>query len=231
MNKNSVTINLENYEKQFPFILNQKLMQEKGLWIEKPSRRYFNLTNKYKRLLECSLIKCLPLEQIDSNMEKSDLGFVPVETPAMDFYQATSGMGLNYIYLRNNIYIEKLSEKDLVLLESLNSEEDEEQFVKRTLKDVIYPYTVEKQVLFYGPENRNYLVDSASIIIGIRHNEFDVGLENEAFKENFLKKQEIISQLSLVISVIGMKQFDIPVLMIQYNEFSAPVLRSETLGR
>ena len=141
MNKNSVTINLENYEKQFPFILNQKLMQEKGLWIEKPSRRYFNLTNKYKRLLECSLIKCLPLEQIDSNMEKSDLGFVPVETPAMDFYQATSGMGLNYIYLRNNIYIEKLSEKDLVLLESLNSEEDEEQFVKRTLKDVIYPYT------------------------------------------------------------------------------------------
>ena len=74
-------------------------------------------------------------------------------------------------------------------------------------------------------------MDSASIIIGIRHNEFDVGLENEAFKENFLKKQEIISQLSLVISVIGMKQFDIPVLMIQYNEFSAPVMRSETLGR
>jgi hypothetical protein len=158
MNKSSVTINLENYEKQFPFILNQKLMQEKGLWIEKPSQRYFDLTNKYKRLLERSLIKCLPLEQIDSNMEKSDLGFVPVETPAMDFYQATSGMGLNYIYLRNNIYIEKLSEKDLALLESLNSEEDEEQFVKRTLKDVIYPYTVEKQVLFYGPENKSVSV-------------------------------------------------------------------------
>ena len=79
-------------------------------------------------------------------------------------------------------------------------------------------------MLFYGPENGNFLVDSASIVIGIRHNEFDVELENEEFKENFLEKQNIIAQVSLVVSICGIQALDIPVLMIQYNEFSAPRL-------
>lgn len=216
-----VQINEDNYRKQLPFVQNIELLKQKGLGKEKPNQRYFELTNKYKRLLENYLLKHLPLEQIDTNMRKDDLGFIPIETPDMDFYQATSGMGLNYIYLRNNLYIEKLSEEALTVLESMkNGEEEAEHFIKQTMKEVVYPYNEDNHMLFYGPENGNFLVDSASIVIGIRHNEFDVELEDEEFKENFLEKQNIIAQVSLVVSICGIQALDIPVVMIQYNEFS-----------
>lgn len=219
-NERPVPINEDNFRNQLPFVLNIELLKQKGLGEEKPNQRYFALTNKYKRLLENYLLKYLPLEQIDTNMRKDDLGFVPIKTPDMDFYQATSGMGLNYIYLRNNLYIEKLSEEALAALESMKNEAEAELFIKQTLKDVVYPYNEDNHILFYGPENGNFLVDSASIVIGIRHNEFDVELEDEEFKENLLEKQNIIAQVSLVVSICGIKALGLPVLMLQYNEFS-----------
>ena len=139
-NERPVPINEDNFRNQLPFVLNIELLKQKGLGEEKPNQRYFALTNKYKRLLENYLLKYLPLEQIDTNMRKDDLGFVPIKTPDLDFYQATSGMGLNYIYLRNNLYIEKLSEEALAALESMKNEAEAELFIKQTLKDVVYPY-------------------------------------------------------------------------------------------
>ena len=112
-------INAKNIRKQRPKdLIRYELLSQKGLGGGKqPNQRYFTLINKYKGFFELYLKETLPLELIDQNARESELGFKPIKEEDMDFYQRTSGMGLTYLYLRNNLYIEKLSASNLQLLE------------------------------------------------------------------------------------------------------------------
>jgi hypothetical protein len=75
-------------------------------------------------------------------------------------------------------------------------------------------------MIFYGPENRNFMCNSDDLVLAIRYDEFNSKLEDEEFKENFLKKQEIISQLTLVLGVVGLQELNCNINVIQYNEIS-----------
>lgn len=216
LNKNMEKITKENIEKEYPNNLrNNNLIKKRGL-----ENKYFDLLNKYNKFLTSFLKEKLPLEQIDENMGKSELDFVRIEENDMDFYQITSTIELNYIYLRNNIYIEKLNDDDIKYLEK-KKEYDEEvsTFINRTFKNVINPYN-DSKMTFYGPENRNFMCDSDELVLGIRYDEFNTKLEDEEFKENFLKKQEIISQLTLVLGIVALQELNCNINVIQYNEIS-----------
>lgn len=178
--------------------------------------KYFELLNKYNRYLTKFLKEKLPLEQIDNNMKKSELNFNKINEHDMDFYQITSTMGLDYIYLRNNIYIEKLTKEDI---NYLDKNDYNEEFIHRTYKNVINPYT-DSKTIFYGPENENFMCKSDDLVLGIRFEEFNNDLEGEEFKENFLNKQNIISQLITVLNLVGLKELDANIKVIEYSEIS-----------
>lgn len=53
-----------------------------------------------------------------------NLKFVPIKEENMDFYQISSIMGLDYTYLRNNLYIENTNNEDLEFLSTLEKHDD-----------------------------------------------------------------------------------------------------------
>lgn len=216
-------ITSENYDKEYPFITNSELLEEKGFGSGIPNEEYFKLKNKYKRFLDSYIKEILPLELIDTNMKKSELKFVPIKKEDMDYYQITSTMGLSYIYLRNNIYIEKLSLEDIKYLSSKDKyDDDTREFVKRTYLSVINPYEDDENlILFYGPENSKHLCESKDIVIGIRYNEFDEnGMTDEEYQENFIAQLRLVAQLSTVLEIGGENELGSKVRCIQYNELS-----------
>ena len=214
-------ITSENHDKEYPFIVNEELLLEKGF--EDYDKKYFELKNRYKSFLDNYIKEKLPLELIDTNMKESELKFVPVKEEDMDYYQITSTMGLSYIYLRNNIYIEKLSKEDIDYLSGRKKYDDEtREFIKRTYLSVINPYSDDENlIIFYGPENNKHLCESKDIVIGIRYNEFDDnGMTDEEFQENFIAQLRLIAQLSTVLEIGGENELGSKVRCIQYNELS-----------
>ena len=182
--------------------------------------QYDTLLNRYKSFFERFLKEQLSLELIDRNLKESELDFRPVKGEDQDYYQRTSGMGLTYIYLRNNLYVEKLTEDELRFLKEHEEYGTEvEKFISETCERVVNPYD-KAQMVFFGPENKAFLHSSDEIVLGIRYAEFDTDLENEDFTDNFLKKQTIISRLCLVVNVYGLQKLEKKVSMIQYNEVS-----------
>ena len=65
------------------------------------------------------------------------------------------------------------------------------------------------------------MCNSDNVVIGVRYDEFNnTNLDDEEFTKNFLKKQEIISQLMVVLYVYGMHKLNTSVNMFQYNDVS-----------
>ena len=215
-----------NYKEQTPFILNRDLLVERGLSDGDgiPNKRYFTLLNHYKGGLEKNLRDTLFLNLIDEKIKSSELHFIPVSSQKMDYYQATSQMGLQFIYLRSNLYIEKLSVSELDELEQLGGNTGIKRFAAETFHKVINPWDNDHTIMFFGPENGNFLVYSGTLVLGIRHDEFSDHLDGEAFLTSFLQKQMSIARLISLVEIYGLKTLNIPVRMIQYNEVSAPCL-------
>ena len=218
-----IMITKDNIEFVYPQIINNDLLVQKGFKIDDEENLYFKLLNKYKKLFEEYLKEKLPLELIDDNMKKSDLKFVPIKKEDMDFYQITSTMNLDYIYLRNNLYIEKLSKEDLDFLSKKDSlDEESKEFIKRTYQIVINPYeNDEKRIIFYGPENEKHLCDSTDVVLGIRYNEFEQnGMSDDEFQKNFMEQLRLIAQVSTLLEIASPNELGSEVKVIQYNELS-----------
>ncbi|WP_428047903.1 hypothetical protein [Candidatus Proelusimicrobium excrementi] len=218
-----IMITKENIEYEYPQERNNDLLVEKGFKIDDENNEYFKLLNNYKKLFESYLKEKLPLELIDDNMKSSDLKFVQIKEEDMDFYQISSTMGLDYIYLRNNLYIEKLSKEDLEFLSKKDNLDDEaREFIKRTYLTVINPYeNDEKRIVFYGPENGKHLCDSTDVVLGIRYNEFETnGMSDEEFQKNFLEQLRLIAQVSTLLEIASPNELGSQVKVIQYNELS-----------
>ena len=218
-----IMITKENIEYEYPQERNNDLLEEKGFKIDDGDNEYFKLLNNYKKLFENYLKEKLPLQLIDDNMKKSDLKFVPIKEEDMDFYQISSTMGLDYIYLRNNLYIEKLNKEDLELLSTLETYDDKaKDFINRTYLTVINPYeNDEKRIMFYGPENGKHLCDSTDVVLGIRYDEFEPnGMSDEEFQKNFLEQLRLIAHVSTLLEIASPNELGSNVKVIQYNELS-----------
>jgi len=213
-------ITKENIHLQYPNLINYDLLKEKGLGDTEPNERYFKLLNNYKSMFEAYLCMTLELDTIDKRIKESELKFIPIKEENMDFYQISSTMNLNYLYLRNDLHIEKLSVEDLNYLENKDSlDEESTKFIVRTFKNVINPYEETKRI-FYGPENENYISECTDLVIGVRYDEIDKSIPEDKFVENFSKQMEYITELKTVISILGTMRLDVFTNCIHYNEMS-----------
>ena len=156
----------EEYGKLPAGTYNEKMAEVKGLYKDGMfTERFVLLQGVYRFLLSRFLLNRTELARIDREIEKHRAGFSAIESAEQDFYQKSDFMGLQYLYLRNPIHIERLEEFQLKFLESLldffSKEKAREavELLKNTYKDVL---AFSEETLFqetelfpslYGEEN------------------------------------------------------------------------------
>ena len=192
--------------------------------------KFYNLYKIYRRLLDTYLVEKLLLDTYDRDMDEAGLFFVPVKREDMAYYQYISTMNLKYIYLRNNIYVEKLSNEDIDKLLSLTADELKKpsntvmKLIEDTYIDVIDVNT-EKEVTCmarYGPDNNNFCLSSNELVIGIRHDDFaDNGLgEEEEWEDNNNKQIMFLNVLIDEIKARAPTAIKRNINVIWYNDYT-----------
>ena len=127
-------INLETY---IPNSFHENLAKEKGLQLF--DDEYFQLQSTYLNAMNKYLNQVAGLDEFQKKLDNSGFNFIGIKEDEKDIYFRMGSFGRKNIYIRNNIHIEVLSEKDLQILKN---EEFEVVFemVKRTMKEVIKIY-------------------------------------------------------------------------------------------
>lgn len=215
------------------------LLTSKGLYDNNDfTEKFYRLYINYHILLDKYLVRKFSLDKYDKAFDDVKLRFIPVNEEDMDYYQYISQMDLLYIYLRNNIYVEKLSNEEIDKVLNIHDNfleyPNEEMFelIEKTYRDVIdiNNNLDEKIISRYGPDNDNYWFPSNELVIGLRYNIFaDNGLgEDEKWVENNTKQVIFMNNLLDNINNDIAKVTDEKVNFVWYNDYTIkePVLES-----
>lgn len=170
-----------NY-KYIPNSYDYSLINEKQIDKEK----FLRLQIKYKNDFEKLLLKIIDFKKIDEYINSFNLNIPYISNQENNFYYKYSILESKYLYLRNNIHIENLSNEDIEIIANAlkNNLDLNLDFFNKTFKHVLY----EKgdYSMFGIPMLRNK-VSSKSII-------FEFAYNQNGFKE--------VSQYNFVNSVI-----------------------------
>lgn len=180
----------------------------------------------YEHFLYLYLLKKTSLGKFDEEISRSELGIDTINRDDKDFYQI--GSPLKYLYIRNNLYVERLDEDALKLLESKMLKGDfeldskTESLIEKTYKVVTAersgnerPHTVN-----YGPVTERFFASSDDLIIGIR---YDDEIKNYKDVNEFKKQNNIfdfVGKLSIRLSNEMSKELNRGVKSIIYTEAS-----------
>lgn len=168
-------------ENTYIYRYNYRIGKEKGLLKEdRLNQHYLNLQAVYRANLDAYLMETLDVEELDEEFVDSSLGFVSRKAEDQNLYEKESTMGLAYIYQRNNLYIEYLSEEQLGLLErSLESKravitDEIKAMVKETFKEVIKvrnpgDWGDESRFLYPETEGRKPKIPNQALVLGIKN--------------------------------------------------------------
>ena len=209
-------------------ISNSKVLEEKG-YIKNGniSEEYYKLYNNYRTLLNIFLIKTLKLNEFDDSLFNSNLMFIPVSTENMDFYQYFSSHFLKFFYLRNDLFVEKLSDADKNKIlnlnegELLNPSDEILEIIGRTYADVINS-SFDGSVIMncYGPDSNNYWVDSSSLVIGIRYDEYSDEISDDIWEDVHYKQVDFLNELIKKLNLEIQTKMQTKSSIILYNDFT-----------
>lgn len=183
---------------------------------------YVNQYCVYSELLTDYFIKHFDFKEYDNALVNSPCSFCLVDEDDMDIYQYLASDKLSYLYIRNNIYIERLDDNDRNYLISLcaNDEivynDEIDSFIGKTYKKLICE---ENDRCFFGPETYEYLLDGNNLIIGIRYDDYQLlpgQTEDEWFDSNYERLQDI-DMLSELLEVRFAKECGCDVSVAKYN--------------
>lgn len=214
--------------KQLCIDVNMQEANNKGLiTYNNLNDNYFKVLILYKRLLNKYLVDTLNLKKYDDMIKNNELNFIPNTKEDYDIYQYTSNMGMDYLYIRNNLFIERLTSNQLnLLIEAYDqnvASKDVIDIVTSTYKDVIRYHNDKPDSLNvkYGPFNPSFFAPNNSIVIGLNVDLFaDNGLDDNEWKENFFKQMKFINDFQNQMSEELKSKLDIPVTIIRYDENS-----------
>ena len=97
---------------------------------------FLELQFKYRKGVINYLSSIFNFKSIDEEISKYDVDIPIVEDTDYNFYHKNSNIGSNYLYLRNNIHIERLNDEELKKL--LNEKITDLSFFKDTFERVLY---------------------------------------------------------------------------------------------
>jgi len=95
---------------------------------------FLELQFKYRKGISLYLSQFISFKKIDEEIDK--LGIPIVEDSKYNFYHRNSFFGSKYLFLRNNIHLERLSDEELEILKSDGF--NDLDFYKDTYKKVLY---------------------------------------------------------------------------------------------
>ena len=217
--------------KKYSKAINPSILINKGLYKNNSfNDKYYKLYRNYRILLDKYLLKKLSLDTYDNRISTSNLKFIPVKEEDMDFYEYISAMNLKYIYLRNNIYVEKLSPQDIDTLLSIsfktlnNPTKEIYDIIESTYINVIDENSEEDMVSLsrYGPDNDRFWFPSNEIVIGIRCDDFaDNGLgHDEAWGKNEHEQTIFLNSLIDELKNNASKILKTKVNVVRYDDFT-----------
>ena len=194
-------------------------------------KRYVKLYNLYRKCFTEYIINKLNLKYYDDKILNSNLNFKAVNKKDMDIYQYFSSDELKYLYIRNNIYLENLTEDERLFLNNLlndkNYEFDKriETFIEETYERVIFENICKddkEYMVFYGTNAECYMASNKSFILGLRYDDFTFEDTNEELWEKQYEKQtlEFLPKLISEMKKKFEKELKTSVQIMKYNEFS-----------
>lgn len=206
---------LDKYEKRSPVFNNEyykKLTPEQ-------KNNYLNLYSKYYSFLMKYLDETIDINRFENDINRVNNILKPVEASKKDLYQILSPY--NYIYIRNNLYIERLDKNELDTLIN-NSEYNDtiKELIINTYPKIINPYIDKNIEIIYGPDSRKFISSSKNIIIGIRF--------NNNYKSNKYSPVQIYNMKKMIINTIkaniiknANKNNINNITLIEYNDISS----------
>lgn len=192
---------------------------------------YLKLYEIYSNLLVQYFIKHYELKKYDDMLFGNSRKFEKVKEEDMDLYQYLSSEYLNYIYLRNNIYIERLSNEEMLFLSKITDytlNEENEKFIENTYSKLIVESDLENSNSMFGPDNSRFIKKSDSVVFGIRYNRFNLK-ENEE-EQKWLKdddRRENYLNLFIPSVELEFKRKNKKTCLIRYNEFCITKINEE----
>lgn len=220
----------QKYEllKQLCIDVNMQEANDKGLITNNElNENYFKVLILYKKILNKYLVDTLNLKKYDDLIKTSELNFIPNSKDNQDIYQYTSNMGMDYLYIRNNLFIERLTSDQISLLidayDKNITSKNVTDLVISTYQDVIKYYNdkPDSMNVEYGPFNPSFFAPNNSIVIGLNVDLFaDNGLNDTEWLTNYSNQMNFINQFHNQISKELISKLDIPVTIIRYDENS-----------
>lgn len=162
---------------------------------------YRELENIYKKYFEIFLNSKIKLIKYDDSMKNSELDFGILQEKVNLKSNLEEYLNLNYFYILNNFYVEKLTDEEKMILIS-NNEEQILNLIKNTYKNII-TYTREDlpnkrfkiNYTFSTSEDSFSYNDELVIAIYYGKNTIDL-ISKENYLDNYNKKQEFLNNLS-----------------------------------
>ncbi len=224
-------INKENYETRFPN-LNSNFIDI----LDKDSIEvYLELYSAYSYFFRKYITDKLDLKKYDYKLTNSNLNYLKVEDENMDIYQDFSKNVLNYFYIRNNLYVERLTsdEKKYVYAKFVTNDDvmsdTMTHFIETTYKKVIFEDISSDGHLYdinYGPDNPMYYAPNDALIIGVRYDDFNLnGQTGEEWDANRKKQFDYLFELMENIENDGKNKLSALVTCIKYDEYSVKIVK------
>lgn len=197
---------------------------------DEQKEKYISLYCLYRKLFTEYIIQKLDLQKYEKEIEESGLNFLANKTEDMDIYQYFSSEILKYVYIRNNIYIEKLNDEEKAFLQKKIEEnkqeldKEAEQFIEKTYQKLIFEDITKDNKLYiiqYGPDSRNFFAQNNSVVIGIRYDEFEYnGLDDETWDKLHDKQLIYLDSLIEKMKKELETKLPVPIAIIEYDQFS-----------
>ena len=177
---------------------------------------------KYKNCIEEIMNAFVDFDSVNKIIDSIDIKLKTIDDYDYNIYHKHSLLESKYIFIRNNIHVENLSDEDLKVLKSSSINEE---FIKRTLSSVLHE---EDTFLPYGGDPNN-LKFTGGLIIEFAYDSTSLS------KDDKKKIADYIEKVFIKISE-GMKELDIVANYTIYDkdpDYFRPVVknRSSLLGK
>lgn len=204
---------------------------------EKDKQEYLSLYNLYRKLFTEYMMKKLNIKSYDRKIEDSEYAFSPVKKENMDAYQYVSSDELKYFYFRNNLYIEKLTKKEVDFLRkkisqgNIELDEEAEKMIEETYPKVIFEDLAQdgqKARVLFGPDSESFFADNDSVVIGVRYDEFEDENENdEEWFNRYMNQRRFLNDIINEMKEVFNKKMPQGVSIINYDATSVNQRREE----
>ena len=180
---------------------NIKFIKEKGLIINDDMSKYNELVEKYKYLLEYYINSKIDLLEYDNLIKNSEL-YIGINSK---YKNLNKYLKFDYLFLINNLFVEKLSIEDINLLinkfDKDNVSEDLINMIERTYKDVIYDNYINgeyQNIIYkvcYGPAVPFNMVNNDALVFKIYYGKNLIDLAGDKFIELHKKQLAFFDDL------------------------------------